>query len=68
MSPVDIYAPPGGRCNKSERDGEKQTCCSWLRDGTLKAEISPDKQMNNEKKTIRATLVLSFTQFKKKAY
>lgn len=35
MSPVDIYAPPGGRCNKREKDGEKQTCCSWLGDSDL---------------------------------
>lgn len=35
MSPVDIYAPPGGRCNKREKDREKQTCCSWLEDSDL---------------------------------
>lgn len=36
MSRMDIYAPRGGRRNKSERDGEKQTCCTWLRgDGDL---------------------------------
>lgn len=21
--------PPGGRCNKREKNGGKQTCCSW---------------------------------------
>lgn len=33
---MDIYAPPGGRCNKREEDGGEQTCCAWLRDSDLR--------------------------------
>lgn len=35
MNWSDIYAPHGGRRNKREKDGGKQTCCTWLGDSDL---------------------------------
>lgn len=48
MSWMDIYAPCGGRRNRSERDGERQPCCTWLQGGAVtlqgKDNISQLKQ------------------------
>lgn len=30
MSRMDVYASRGGRWNRSEGDGDRQTCCTWL--------------------------------------
>lgn len=49
ISWMDIYAPLGGRCNKREEDGGKQTCCTWLGDSDLRG-LGLNFSLNNQMK------------------
>lgn len=44
MSWVDIYAPPGGRCNKGRRTEESKHVALGLRTATSRRKFLTDKQ------------------------
>lgn len=44
MSWVDIYAPPGGRCNKGRRTEESKHVALGLRTATSRRKFLTDKR------------------------